>query len=103
MIPARLANFTDGLCFLSELLNPNRDMASLISLEIARWLRKVPAYIPFVAPRTVDSPWHVPSNEHSDAIGMWSSNTRHAMRELFHMPVAIQALVLYHLIFLLTA
>ena len=36
-IPTRLANFSADFSGLIGLLNPNQDMANVVSLEMARW------------------------------------------------------------------
>ena len=102
-IPARLAKFAVDFRGLSGLLEPNQDMANVISLELARGWGKVPPYTPFIVPEISGAPWPVASSDHSAAIGKWWSNTRIAKREIFPHDVPIQAWSLYQLRFLLTA
>lgn len=81
VIPSRMAAFSDGLRFPSDLLNPNHDMTNAISLELARSRSKFPAYAPFIYPRIDEPPWPMSTNEHAAAIAKWGSNTRLSKRE----------------------
>ena len=102
-IPTRLETFAVDFIGLPGLLKPNQDMADVISLELARWRSKVPAYTPFIVPKIADAHWTVASSDHSAAIGKCRSNTRIAKRELFSQDVPIQDWFLYHLRSTMTA
>lgn len=53
-IPARLATFAVDFSGMAGFFKPNQDMANMISLKLARWRSKVPAYTPFIAPKISD-------------------------------------------------